>query len=416
MRNAFALVLAALALGACGKSLHVSEKAAAYNTKRNLLGEPIAQKLGGLSNIDLKEVETGDLTLPFGKEGTQFRALHFVPRSEVVENVSSLKLSLKGLKINDVAVDDQTDLSKGTLCLLQKGFQHCSGTDMPSGFTALGEEKKLPIVPDANAKGSFTIDLLDAFGLQGKDAGQVMAFLEQISSDYDGKGYRKFRFSIGKNIGFEEGSLELQTELKKGTKPIEIEVPGAPTKEGDDQMATEESVQQVIEKVLVPVMKTEAKPQETNANPGSTGSDETPAENLNVEKVVDSNSILFSGKRDGTQYLKPDAEAKLNRITDLIATYQESIEKVFIQVQTDRDGRTDRNVTLSKDRAEYIRKNLVGKANTLEGRTVAAGIGAVPQSSCDGNKCPKDRKFTITITMNDGTKTRELQEKLDQIR
>ncbi|NDF14117.1 hypothetical protein EB061_02200 [bacterium] len=414
MKKTFALVLAALALSACGKSLHVSEKPKPkLQIKRNMLGEPIAQKLGGFSSVDLEEVKTGDLVLPFGEAGKEFRALHFLPEADLVEKVTSLKLSLKELKISNVAVDDNTDLSKLTLCVLQKDFKYCSGSEMPSGFTALVEGGKLPITADANAKGSFNIDLLEAFALQSKDAGQVMAFLKQISSDYDGKGYRKFRFSIGKNLEYLEGSLELQTELKKGTEPVAVEVPGTPIQTGDDQYATEEEFKVVAKEAEDRLRTAVGKPANENVVDAMTRSE---PEKLIVEKSVDSTSILFSGKIDGTQYLQPAAEEKLNRITNLIATYKESIGKVFIQVQTDRDGSTERNVTLSTARAEYIRKNLLDKAPDLGDRTVAAGLGAVEASSCaPQDKCLKDRKFTITLTMKDGSKTADLQTELNAI-
>jgi outer membrane protein OmpA-like peptidoglycan-associated protein len=422
MRNAVAFVLAALTLSACGKSLHLSEKPESkLQIKRNMLGDPIAQKVTGLSDLDLKNIKENDL-VPFGEEGVQFRALHYLPEGKVVESVSSLKLHLKGAKISD--------LSHATLCLLEKGSKICSGTEIPSGFTASVEGQALPIVADSEVKDSYSIDLIEAFGLKGKSAEEILAFLEKNSSDYDGKGYRKFIFSIGKNIRFEEGSFEIQTELKKGVEPVAIEVPGAPLNEGDDasaetplasptestaerKLGTTESVQ---EKPAAPLKSAEVS-ETVTAEPAR--AEPVTAESVTVEKVADSTVIYFYGRKNKNgkyeQYLKDDAQEKLDRITNQIASLAESIQKVMIQCQTDLHGTVERNTVLSQERADFVKKNLAEKAPLMN--ITAVGEGSVARSSCGNKKtCLKDRKIVITVTMKNPGKTAQLQGKLDEIR
>jgi outer membrane protein OmpA-like peptidoglycan-associated protein len=412
MRNAVAFVLAALTLSACGKSLHLSEKPESkLQTKRNMLGDPIAQKVTGLSDLDLKNIKENDL-VPFGEEGVQFRALHYLPEGKVVESVSSLKLHLKGAKISD--------LSHATLCLLEKGSKICSGTEIPSGFTASVEGQALPIVADSEVKDSYSIDLIEAFGLKGKSAEEILAFLEKNSSDYDGKGYRKFIFSIGKNIRFEEGSFEIQTELKKGVEPVAIEVPGAPLNEGDDASA-ETPLASPTESTAERKLGTTESVQEKPAAPLKSAevSETVTAESVTVEKVADSTVIYFSGRKNKNgkyeQYLKADAQEKLDRITNQIASLAESIQEVMIQCQTDLNGTGERNTVLSQERADFVKKNLAEKVPVMN--ITAVGKGSVARSSCGNNKtCLKDRKIVITVIMKDPGKTAQLQGKLDEIR
>lgn len=412
MRNAVAFVLAALTLSACGKSLHLSEKPESkLQTKRNMLGDPIAQKVTGLSDLDLKNIKENDL-VPFGEEGVQFRALHYLPEGKVVESVSSLKLHLKGAKISD--------LSHATLCLLEKGSKICSGTEIPSGFTASVEGQALPIVADSEVKDSYSIDLIEAFGLKGKSAEEILAFLEKNSSDYDGKGYRKFIFSIGKNIRFEEGSFEIQTELKKGVEPVAIEVPGAPLNEGDDA-SVENTLASPTESTAERKLGTTESVQEKPAAPLKSAevSETVTAESVTVEKVADSTVIYFSGRKNKNgkyeQYLKADAQEKLDRITNQIASLAESIQEVMIQCQTDLNGTGERNTVLSQERADFVKKNLAEKVPVMN--ITAVGKGSVARSSCGNNKtCLKDRKIVITVIMKDPGKTAQLQGKLDEIR
>lgn len=448
MRNTFAIIMAALALSACGKSLHISEKPESkLQIKRTLLGDPIAQKVAYLSKYDLEEVKKGDLILPFGTEGTQFRALHYLPEAKGVESVSSLRLNLKGLKIAGVAADEKSDLSKVTLCLLEKDSRICAGSEVPDGFTASSAGKALRIVADAGVKGSYSIDLLEAFDLKDKSAEAVLAFLEKNSTDYDGKGYRKFRLSVGKRIEFEEGSLEIQTELKKGTEPVAIEVPGAPLNAGDDAAAepaqekaqstdpaptlpatTQTAAANTNTPAVTPASSDPAPADPTSENPAGLSNepvvttDESPEAPLDVivEKVVDSNMMLFSGKKTGASYqqvLKAAPLAKLDQMTNLIASQSDAIEKVYIQCTTDLDGALDRNTEISQERADYVKANLVAKAPLLSDKITAVGLGPVESSSCGAKKtCLRDRRIVITLTMRDASKTAELQQKLDGIR
>jgi outer membrane protein OmpA-like peptidoglycan-associated protein len=143
------------------------------------------------------------------------------------------------------------------------------------------------------------------------------------------------------------------------------------------------------------------------------------AESVTVEKVADSTVILFSGRKNKNgkyeQYLKADAQEKLDRITNQIASLAESIQEVMIQCQTDLNGTGERNTVLSQERADFVKKNLAEKVPVMN--ITAVGKGSVARSSCGNKKtCLKDRKIVITVIMKDPGKTAQLQGKLDEIR
>lgn len=76
----------------------------------------------------------------------------------------------------------------------------------------------------------------------------------------------------------------------------------------------------------------------------------------------------------GSADLSPVSEKTLNEIAKVLALAPERC--VFVEGHTDVSGNADRNLRLSRDRANSVVQYIVGKAGVLRGRLISAGKGS----------------------------------------
>jgi outer membrane protein OmpA-like peptidoglycan-associated protein len=432
MKKSLAFVVATLALSACGKSLHVSEKPAPQNlVKKNMLGEPIAEKVGEFSQADVEDLNKSELLLPFkGNDANRvFRSLQFLPNKEMESKVQSVsaQLILKGLKVQGKSVDDESlrELKDtATLCLVEKPKAQCAGKTMPDAIEQsdyIQVDKELEFTK--NSSGEYSLDLIQAFGLENKNAAERIQFLRDNSKDYDKKGYHKLRMVIGKEIDFESGDLVIQTELQDGEK-IEIEVPGEPL-DPKDKVDGELPGGKVAGK--------DANSATVSPGGGSSNDDKDQGKNelqndatgtkeelmeFKLVKEIDSTKMKFT-KGSGRQILKDENLTKLSSLTDVLKTYKGLLTQVEVKAQTDKSGTDSVNQSISTERAEYVKAAIQNALMSnfevsSEVDLSAVGVGEVQNSSCGTNQtCPNDRKIILTIK-GKGTdaKTSELDDAL----
>ena len=101
--------------------------------------------------------------------------------------------------------------------------------------------------------------------------------------------------------------------------------------------------------------------------------------------------------------IKPEATQTLDKVGTVIAQFPEG--KVFIEGYTDSKGSPNRNLELSKQRAEAVKDWLVTKKGIAEATITTRGLGetkpVAPNANPDGSDNPKgrqqNRRVEITV-------------------
>lgn len=97
----------------------------------------------------------------------------------------------------------------------------------------------------------------------------------------------------------------------------------------------------------------------------------------------------------GSADLSPVSENTLREIAKILALTPDRC--VFVEGHTDSSGNADRNLRLSRERAESVVKFIVSKAGVLRSRLVTAGKGSnEPVKGLDARD-PKNRRVSFKV-------------------
>jgi hypothetical protein len=257
------LLVVMLSLGACGKNLHLTEKAVSKDGVADSIqqiskeesivanalssGAPTKSADGQilpLSVHDEKELslsfstETsskesvyrtmGDPSFTFSENGQEygylrnaplvFRAIHQVAPREMIEDLVRLELRLKGVRLMSKQSRAFMNLSEQKLCMLETGL--CSSPIPDVKLKAHLSFKDGSTL--YQSEGEVVINLKEIFGLNKMSPSEVASWIYANSVEFANPGYRKFRISIGNHIYFDSGELVLQVSTGKQVLPADL--------------------------------------------------------------------------------------------------------------------------------------------------------------------------------------------------
>ncbi len=363
-------------------------------------------KLTALSEFDLKNVKDG---YPFtdagdnsvrtlgspshflNKDGTQqgiiknsnlvFRAIKQVPPLEAIDEVETLELRFKGVRLNLNTDQSEVSLAKQVICVLdtkqcagdpasdtaeekanlnmnfwksqgvvstpEKPFEDISGFkveySLPDGSKtfvyspnsanatqangAIANAKVAAPVTTGNEE--LVINLKEVFGLKDKEA--VKQWVMNNSTAYADGSYRKFQFVIGNNFYAQEGELRItfMTDAKKMPKDFAVQI-GALTN-GPSDLAKDPSESSAIE----------IKEKSTEASDGMSSTQAS----ISNEVTQSIKSELFESNAGK---MTVQGETKLKEIAARIKAAESSVAKIIVTGMGGAD-------TLPGDRAMTVK-------------------------------------------------------------
>lgn len=414
-----------------------------------------------------------------------FRAIHFIPRKELVESIENFKLVLRGVRLYNEKGATRNTLSKQVLCIVDT--KACSGEKQEEPADNLNPtfwstdtikspdfaKASVPVtykkIQDAvlmstEAEGakdgeiqSITIDLISAFGLTGKSAAEVIAWIEKNTTpftvDKPGLRYRKFRFVIANNVYVKEGELLFQYNQKKGAELADADQRNNPAGvddyihgptdaiDGSKQVAVPGEMEKAEENNEASPTETKTEDQ-TNTNQNQTTENDTvPGPIVNVvdnsklnedqSKRVDlalelyENTVLkFAPNRADIS----DADLlKLGETAAILKSQGSKIARIAIIGRTSvthpkktAEAGKKYNHGLGKVRAKVVKQALVSRQISESLITTDSFVPDV--SSCrDANgkiirECDLDRRVTLEITLSDELKGHAGVDSIDVIK
>ena len=97
----------------------------------------------------------------------------------------------------------------------------------------------------------------------------------------------------------------------------------------------------------------------------------------------------------GSADLSPVSENTLKEIAKILALTPDRC--VFVEGHTDSTGNADRNLRLSRERAESVVKFIVSKAGVLRSRLITAGKGSNEPAKGLDARDPKNRRVSFKV-------------------
>lgn len=97
----------------------------------------------------------------------------------------------------------------------------------------------------------------------------------------------------------------------------------------------------------------------------------------------------------GSADLSPNSENTLREIAKILALTPDRC--VFVEGHTDASGNADRNLRLSRERAESVVKFIVSKAGVLRTRLITAGKGSNEPAKGLDPRDPKNRRVSFKV-------------------
>lgn len=97
----------------------------------------------------------------------------------------------------------------------------------------------------------------------------------------------------------------------------------------------------------------------------------------------------------GSAELSPVSEKTLNEIAKILAMAPDRC--VFVEGHTDASGNADRNLRLSRDRANSVVQYIVGKAGVLRSRLITAGKGSTEPAKGLDPRDSRNRRVSFKV-------------------